>query len=127
MIEFHKIWIEQCEGAREISEQFGTEKAAGYLIGEKLLHFVRASSTRPEFARELPDFISEIKRIFAPSEIQVYLDNLKRVGAAGHVMTDEQYEVMRGAGALDDDVVRGAEDVIIMGRIREMLDGNNPE
>ena len=90
MIEFHKIWIEQCEGAREIRGQFGTEKAAGYLIGEKLLHFVRASSTRPEFARELPDFISEIKRIFAPSEIQVYLDNLKRVGAAGHVMTDER-------------------------------------
>ena len=33
MIEFHKIWIEQCEGAREIRERFGTEKAAGYLIG----------------------------------------------------------------------------------------------
>ncbi len=27
MIEFHKIWIEQCEGARGIKEEFGTEKA----------------------------------------------------------------------------------------------------
>ena len=90
MIEFHRIWIEQCEAALEIRGRFGTERAAGYLIGEKLLHFVRASNTRPGFARELPDFIAEIKRIFTPSEIRVYLDTVKHVGAAGHVMTDER-------------------------------------
>lgn len=47
MIEFHKIWIEQREAAQDIRERFGTEKALGYLIGEKLLEFVRASDTPP--------------------------------------------------------------------------------
>ena len=42
MIEFHEIWIEQCEAAQGIKEQFGLKKAVGYLIGEKLLEFVRA-------------------------------------------------------------------------------------
>ena len=40
MIEFHKIWIEQCEAARDIREGFGLEKAIGYLIGEKFLNFL---------------------------------------------------------------------------------------
>ncbi len=124
MIEFHKIWIEQCGAARGIKERFGTEKALGYLIGEKLLAFVRASNSRPEFAQELPSFVAEVKEILSPSEISVYLGSLKRVGAQGHVLTDEQYEFMRDAGAYDENIVRGAEDVIIVGRIREMLLGD---
>jgi len=126
VIEFHKIWIEQCEAAEAIKDRFGTEKAAGYLIGEKLLEFMRASNTRPEFAGELPDFAREIKTSFTPEEIRSYFENLTRVGMAGHVMTDEQYNVMREAGALDTSVVRGAEDVIIVARMREMLLEESP-
>jgi hypothetical protein len=40
MIEFHRIWVEQCEAAQGIREAFGLEKAIGYLIGEKLLNFL---------------------------------------------------------------------------------------
>ena len=40
MIEFHKIWIDQCEAARDIREGFGLEKVIGYLIGEKSLNFL---------------------------------------------------------------------------------------
>jgi len=47
MIEFHKIWIEQCEAARDIREAFGLQKAIGYLIGEKLLDFLRAADQDP--------------------------------------------------------------------------------
>lgn len=120
-MEFHKIWIDQCESACGIAEEFGTEKALGYLIGEKLLNFVREADKRPEFAQELPSFLAEIRRRFEPFEIRAFLDNLRRVGAEGHACTDEQYEVLRSAGALGRDIVRGAEDVIIVGRIREML------
>jgi hypothetical protein len=35
--EFHQIWIEQCEAAERIEAEYGTEKALGCLIGEKLL------------------------------------------------------------------------------------------
>ena len=38
-------------------------------------------------------------------------------------MTDEQYQVMLDVGALDSNVVRGAEDAIIVERIKEMLLG----
>ena len=41
----------------------------------------------------------------------------------GHVATDEQFEMLRDAGALDEDPVRGAEDVLIVERIKEMLLG----
>ena len=37
MIEFQKIWIDQCEAALDIKDAFGLEKAIGYLIGEKFL------------------------------------------------------------------------------------------
>ena len=33
MIEFHKIWIEQCGATRDIRDDFGLEKTLGYLIG----------------------------------------------------------------------------------------------
>ncbi|MBI4563464.1 MAG: hypothetical protein HY716_02060 [Planctomycetes bacterium] len=121
MIEFHKIWIEQCEGARGVKEEFGTEKALGYLIGEKLVNFIRASDTRPEFSAELPNFVAEVKLIFEPHEIRGYLENVRRIGAMGHVATDEEFEFMRKAGAFNEDPVRGAADVLLVERIREML------
>jgi len=42
MIQFHKIWIEQCEATEGIRERFGLQNASDYLIGEKLFHFVQA-------------------------------------------------------------------------------------
>ena len=49
-----KIWGEQCETAKKIQYSFGTGKALGYLIGEKLLNFIVAGNVNEEFARELP-------------------------------------------------------------------------
>lgn len=77
MIEFHKIWIQQCEAAEGIREQFGAKDATRYLIGEKLFHFMEASHDRPEFAEELPKFITEIKRIIEPHEIVEFFDDLQ--------------------------------------------------
>src|SRR5688572_8225873 len=54
LIEFHKIWIEQCAATEDIRQHFGLEHALDYLIGEKLFSFVRASEQHPEFAAELP-------------------------------------------------------------------------
>jgi hypothetical protein len=121
MPDFHKVWIDQCEAARNIKEAWGTEKALGYLIGEKLMNFMRASDQRPEFAAELPRFIAEIKTIFEPWEIRGYLERVRRVGALAHVSTDEEYETLREAGAIEEDVVEGAEDVILLERIRALL------
>jgi len=120
-IEFHKVWVDQCEAARGIQAEWGTEKALGYLIGEKMLEFVRASDTRPEFAAELPSFVAEVRRIFGPHEIRAYLGGVRRVGPEGHVLTDAEYDFMRDAGAFLESPVRGAENVLLLERIREML------
>jgi hypothetical protein len=37
--------------------------------------------TRPEFARELPRFVAEIRAIFSGEEIRDYLDHLERMAA----------------------------------------------
>lgn len=121
MIEFHKIWIEQCEAAEGIKENFGTRKALGYLIGEKLVDFVQTSRKDPEFAAEIPHFVAEIKIIFEPHEIREYLENIRRVGPLGHVCTDEECEFLRAAGAIMESPVEGAEDVLLVERIKDML------
>jgi len=38
---------------------------------------MQASQGRPEFAEELPTFVAEIKRIFAPHEITKFFDDLQ--------------------------------------------------
>jgi len=77
-IQFHKIWIEQCEAAEGIREHFGLQNALDYLIGEKLFHFVQAAEQHPEFAAELPAFVVEIQRQFTAVEICEYLDDLEK-------------------------------------------------
>ena len=61
-IQFHKIWIDQCEATEGIRERFGLQDALRYLIGEKLFSFVHASEEDPDFAAELPAFVAEIRR-----------------------------------------------------------------
>jgi len=48
------------------------------------LHSLRdaeAAVTRPEFARELPRFVAEVRTIFSAEEIRLYLDHLERMAA----------------------------------------------
>lgn len=126
MIAFEKIWIEQCEAARGIRERLGPKKALGYLVGEKLLNFLEAAETRPEFARELGAFVAEVGKIFSRAELEDYLGTLKRVGALGHLLGDEDFQEFRDAGAVLEDPVLGAEDVLRVERIKELLLGQTP-
>lgn len=121
MTEFHEIWLEQCEAARDIREAFGVQKAIGYLIGEKLLDFLRAADQDPAFAGELPRVVEEIKRIFDRAEIQTYLDSVHRVGPLGHVASDEAHEEMREAGAIPEDPVWWAEEILLIERAKRLL------
>jgi hypothetical protein len=86
MAKFHDVWKEQCVAARSIRAQHGILSALDYLIGEKLLTYAEAAVTRPEFARELPRFIAEVRNVFNGEEIRHYLDHLERMAA----MEDER-------------------------------------
>jgi hypothetical protein len=83
---FQDIWKEQCVAARNIRVQHGVLSALDYLIGEKLLTYADTAVTRPEFARELPRFVAEVRDIFSDEEIRPYLDHLERMAA----IRDEQ-------------------------------------
>jgi hypothetical protein len=83
---FQDIWKQQCVAARGIRVQHGILSALDYLIGEKLLTYADTAVTKPEFARELPRFVSEVRDIFRGEEIRHYLDHLERMA----VIEDEQ-------------------------------------
>ena len=92
---FQDIWKEQCEGARGVREQHGVVSALDYLIGEKLMTYAETAVGRPEFARELPRFVAEIRSIFSAEEIRLYLEHMERM--------DAQEEEALSAEPADDD------------------------
>src|SRR6478736_6005751 len=69
-----KIWIEQCEAARTVEDEFGTDKALGYLVGEKFLNFLEAAETHADLRTEIPAFAAEIRTIFEPWRLAEYLE-----------------------------------------------------
>jgi hypothetical protein len=94
---FQDIWKEQCVAARSVRAQHGILSALDYLIGEELLIYAETAVTRPEFARELPRFVAEIREIFSGEEIGHYVNHLERMA------TIEEEQV----GNQDDDELFG--------------------
>ena len=76
---YQDIWKEQCDAARGVRERFGVVSALDYRIGENLITYAEAAVTRPEFARELPRFVAEIRSTFCAEEIRLYLEHLERI------------------------------------------------
>lgn len=74
----HEIWIEQCEAAQGIKLRYGVKAAFDYVVAEKLLNFADAAARHPEFARELPRFVSEVRGMFTPLEIEAHLARIER-------------------------------------------------
>ena len=95
----HHIWIEQCEAAQTIKARFGLTAAFDYLVGEKLLNFASAASTHPEFARELPRFVSEVRRMFTPDEIAAHLAQIERAQAEKDVEVLDEDDPFRESPA----------------------------
>ena len=104
---FQDIWKQQCVAARSVRVQHGTVSALDYLIGEKLLTYADTAVTRPEFARELPRFVAEVRDIFSGEEIRHYLDHLERMAA----IEDEQ-------AANDDDFLSDSPEQLAAKRAR---------
>ena len=85
----------QADAARNILEDFGPEKALGYLIGEKFLNFLEGVETNDQWRQAIPAFIAEIKSIFEPPQIAEYLDTPRRFGTLGHVADEEAHRMFR--------------------------------
>lgn len=87
----HEIWKEQCEAAQDIKLRYGLQAAFDYVVAEKLLNFISAAADHPEFARELPRFVSEVRRMFTSDEIRAHMARIERERQA------------KGAAASEDD------------------------
>jgi hypothetical protein len=55
-VQFERIWIEQCEAAGRVKENFGLASALDYLIGEKLLTFAGVAEQRAGLCKSCPIF-----------------------------------------------------------------------
>jgi DNA-binding SARP family transcriptional activator len=91
----HHIWIGQCEAAQTIKARFGLTAAFDYLVGEKLINFASAASTHPDFARELPRFVSEVRRMFTQDEIAAHLAQIERAQAEKELEVLDEDDLFR--------------------------------
>ena len=89
-------------------------------MGEKFLNFLEAAGENAAFAAELPRFVEEVKRIFEPAEIRVPGWGSPR-RALGHVCGNEAYEKMRQAGAIAENPVEWAEQILLLERAKTLF------
>jgi hypothetical protein len=115
-----RVWIEQCEAARRIEDDFGTQQALDYLVGEKFLDFLGYAETRPEFRADIPPFAAEIKTIFEPWQLAQYLETARQSEPfdAG-IYDDEEPEVVEDERQAD--LRRCARDLLAVERAKEWL------
>ena len=121
-----KIWIEQCEAAWGIEDEFGTQKALAYLVGEKFLNYLEAAEKDSTFQAELPAFVAEIKRIFKPWQLAECLEKARQTEPFdSRIYEDadpEDIEMERKA-----DLRRCAADLVVVERAKELLLGGGSE
>jgi hypothetical protein len=118
-----KVWIEQCEAARGIEDEFGTQRALAYLVGEKFLNFLEAAESHAEFRSEIPAFVAEVKAIFEPWQLAEHLQTARQGEAfdAG-IYDDEDPEIAEDERK--GNVRRCAADLLLVERAREWLLGD---
>ncbi len=75
---FQDVWIGQCAAAERIRDEHGVKDAFNYIVGEKLMTYAQTAAARPEFARELPRFVAEVRRLFSAEEIREHLARIER-------------------------------------------------
>ena len=75
---WQEIWLEQCEAAETIRLRHGVEPAFDYVVGEKLLKFAEVAAEVREFAQALPQFVSRVRGMFTPEEMETHLARTER-------------------------------------------------
>jgi hypothetical protein len=131
-MDLHKIWIEQCEAAQGIEDEFGTQQALDYLVGEKFLNFLEAAESDANFRSEIPAFAGKIREIFEPWQLAQYLETAREtepfdpdlfvprsrpiLGAEEIEFDAEEIEDMR-----KHDIRQCTRDLLLVERAREWL------
>jgi hypothetical protein len=123
-----EIWIEQCEAARQIEAEFGTQNALDYLIGEKFLNFLQAAETDAEFRAEIPAFVGGIKTIFETWQLAAYLETARQSEPFDPSLYDDEDEDIDPEVVEDerqDELRRSASDLLLVEQARGWLLGED--
>src|SRR5208282_3259391 len=121
------IWVEQCDAARDIRVRYGLSAALDYVITEKLMNFASAAADHPEFARELPRFVSMVRSMFTPDELQTHIARVEREqregAAAASEDDDELFPESPAALAEPGEAVRNHQGTIDRAGARDLVTG----
>jgi hypothetical protein len=120
-MEFCKIWLEQCDAARMIEDQFGTDKALRYLISEKFLDYLEAAERLPDYRAELPAFVAEIKTIFERWQLAEELEKARRTEPFDPDLYDEDDDPEFIEMERQDDIRRSARDLLLVEQAKGWL------
>ena len=119
-----KIWIEQCEAARGIEDEFGTDRALEYLVGEKFLNYLEAAETDAEFRAEIPAFAAEINKLFERWQLAEYLERARESEPFDPGLFEDEDDPTDPDEVEDrrqDDLRRSANDLLLVERAKEWL------
>ena len=113
-----QIWSEQCEAAKGIEAEFGTQRALAYLIDEKFINFLEAAENDADFRAEIPDFVAEIRTIFERWQLAEYLEKARQTEPFDASVYDdaEEAEMER-----QSELRRSAAELLLVERAREWL------
>jgi hypothetical protein len=120
-MDFCKIWIEQCEATRTIEDEFGTDRALAYLIGEKFLNFLEAAEAHADFRAEIPAFVAEIKTIFEHWQLAEYLEKARQREPFDPSFYDEDDDPEEIEMERQHDIREAANDLLLVERAKEWL------
>lgn len=120
-LNLHKIWVEQCDAARGIENEFGTVNAMKYLVGEKFLAYLQAAERDPDFRAELPAFVAEIKTIFEQWQLAEYLAKAGWTEPFDESLYDEDDDPEEIEMEREDNVRRVANEMLLIERAKEWL------
>lgn len=121
-----KIWVEQCKAARRIEDDFGTDKALAYLVGEKFLNFLEAAEADADFRAEVPAFAAEVKTIFEPWQLAEYLETARQTEPFDPSLYDEDEDHEAVEDERQEEIRRSARDLLLVEQARGWLLGEQP-
>jgi hypothetical protein len=110
-----------CEAAGGVEAAYGTDKAMGYLIGEKFLNSLEVAETDREWRDAIPAFVAGIRDLFEPWQLAEYLNTPRRLGVLGHTADDEGHRMLREALDETEKVREDARNLTLLEWAKELL------
>jgi hypothetical protein len=116
-----EVITDWCEATRGVEDDWGREKAMGYLIGEKFLNFLERAETDREWRKAIPIFVAEIKALFEPWQLADFLNTPRPLGPLGHTVGEEGYRILRAEWEEEERIRDDARNLMLLEWAKELL------